>query len=288
MELFGLFGFFGLFGVLELVAMAVLFLFLVIGCTVDRRMDNEAFKWWVVVVGIAVAVWYYWSPLATAGPSGIWETVTSLSFWTPALVYFGLGLVYCIPEFMMDVRRAAKFYKGEWNTFKNRTLQLPVFDDAGALIKVTDKRTDADTLPALLAKVRNAIGKVSKDAPQQEVTVSALLQRAQELKSLGVETEESYYVFREAERMLREFRGQYRFRNRIVQLSTEGLKPEPEINKVELAEHIAGWTIFWPFYAVALVIGDILAEFWNVVAEFFTTFAGRFVRFSFADVFKLG
>lgn len=61
---------------------------------------------------------------------------------------------------------------------------------------------------------------------------------------------------------------------------------EPKINKVELAESIGAWTFFWPVYAVSLILGDLLTEVFRVIAEFFVKLSGRFVRMSFADVFK--
>jgi hypothetical protein len=74
----------------------------------------------------------------------------------------------------------------------------------------------------------------------------------------------------------------------FVSLTTSAAgTPEPLIDKLELAESIGVWTFFWPAYAVSLVIGDLLTEVFNVIAEFLVKISGRFVRFSFADVFKL-
>lgn len=61
---------------------------------------------------------------------------------------------------------------------------------------------------------------------------------------------------------------------------------EPKINKGALSENIGAWTFFWPFYAISLILGDLLTEVFRVIAEFFVTLSGRFVRLSFADVFK--
>lgn len=61
---------------------------------------------------------------------------------------------------------------------------------------------------------------------------------------------------------------------------------EPRINRGELADCISAWTFFWPFYAVSLILGDLLTEVFRVVADFFVGLSGRFVRLSFKDVFK--
>lgn len=60
----------------------------------------------------------------------------------------------------------------------------------------------------------------------------------------------------------------------------------PKVNRVELAEHIGCWIMFWPFYAVSLIIGDLVMEIARVIADIFAKISGRFVRMSFANVFK--
>lgn len=60
----------------------------------------------------------------------------------------------------------------------------------------------------------------------------------------------------------------------------------PKIDRVQLAEHIGAWMVFWPFYAVSLIIGDLVMEVARVVADIFANISGRFVRMSFANVFK--
>lgn len=78
-------------------------------------------------------------------------------------------------------------------------------------------------------------------------------------------------------------------RNRIVGLDREpdALQPSPVINKMELSQHLGAWTIFWPFYALSLIFGDLLTEVFNAISTFLVTISGRFVRMSFSDVFKI-
>lgn len=285
-----LFGFFGLFGVLELAVLAVIFLLLVIGCTVDRRFDNEGFKWWVVVGAIALSAFWYWTPIKEAGFGGIWSTVTSLSFWTPALVYLGVGIMYCVPEFMMDVRRAAKFYKSEWDNYKSKRISVHKFNADGSIAVQSEGAKTEDDGTGLLQTAQRLVGKQKAGTPlTHEITVAEAILRARELHGMG--TDEAREMTREATSAVDSFKSNYRFRNRIVQLNTDRdsdrLSVEPRINKVELAEHVAAWTIFWPFYLVALIVGDLLTEVWNVIADFLATFAGRFVKMTFSDVFKL-
>lgn len=60
----------------------------------------------------------------------------------------------------------------------------------------------------------------------------------------------------------------------------------PRVHKGRLASFIGAWTIFWPFYAISLIIGDLLAEIFRVIADFITHISGRFVRMMFKDTFN--
>lgn len=60
----------------------------------------------------------------------------------------------------------------------------------------------------------------------------------------------------------------------------------PKVDRTRLAEFVGVWMIFWPFYAVSLIVGDLLAEVARIVADVFAKISGRFVRMSFANVFK--
>lgn len=61
---------------------------------------------------------------------------------------------------------------------------------------------------------------------------------------------------------------------------------EPTIHRGELAEAVGCWTFFWPFYAVSLILGDLLLEFFRAVAEILVNLSGGLVRLAFKDVFK--
>ena len=71
-----------------------------------------------------------------------------------------------------------------------------------------------------------------------------------------------------------------------VARSEDYIKVEPKINKSQLADHISAWTFLWPAYAISLLLGDFLTEVFRLIAEFYASIAGRFVRMSFKDVFK--
>lgn len=62
---------------------------------------------------------------------------------------------------------------------------------------------------------------------------------------------------------------------------------EPKINRSELAQSIGCWTIWWPFYALSLVFGDLLVEFFRTVADILASFSGRFVKLIFRNTFRI-
>ena len=97
------------------------------------------------------------------------------------------------------------------------------------------------------------------------------------------------YTVRENEILSREFVSRYGGQqNSIfnVELASFGDDIQPKINRGELAEHIGVWILFWPFYALSRIIGNLLAEIWYAAADFFVAISGRLVKTMFKDVFK--
>jgi hypothetical protein len=72
-----------------------------------------------------------------------------------------------------------------------------------------------------------------------------------------------------------------------IEATADGTNIEPKINRQQLAESIGCWTIFWPFYALSLIFGDLLNEVFRIIADLVANISGRFVRMAFKDVFKL-
>lgn len=60
----------------------------------------------------------------------------------------------------------------------------------------------------------------------------------------------------------------------------------PRVSRAKLASFIGAWTFFWPFYAISLIIGDLVFEICRIVADVLTNISGRFVRAMFKDVFN--
>lgn len=71
-----------------------------------------------------------------------------------------------------------------------------------------------------------------------------------------------------------------------IKESDDGNRVEPTVNRSELAESVGVWTIFWPFYAVSLLIGNFLTEIFRIIADVLANLSGRMVKLAFKDVFK--
>jgi hypothetical protein len=62
--------------------------------------------------------------------------------------------------------------------------------------------------------------------------------------------------------------------------------PVPTVNKVSLSRSIGAWTLLWPFYALNLVIGRLLTEVWNILADMIVGTLRRIVLRTFQNAFK--
>lgn len=76
-------------------------------------------------------------------------------------------------------------------------------------------------------------------------------------------------------------------RNRIVKIELDQAgKLVPIVNRRELAESIGCWTLFWPGYAVSLVLGDLLTEVFRRLADLLAVLSRGFVRRAFSNTFR--
>ena len=272
--------FFAALGIIELIFLGVFFLLLVLGTAFDRHGKEDP-KWWIFGIGfIAVAIWFwpeftFFGDAVVKGTDGkpdttrvvLWEAVTAWSFWKPVGAYLAAGLVYSILEFVLDIRRSARFYSDEWKRYLTNTRQVPVLDDDGKPMSQV---------------VKGQFGNEAKEAVTRQKSYGEYYANVREK---GAESAD----FNKALEYSKHFISQYCFKNRIIELQlneTDKVTVEPRVNRIELAEHIGAWTFLWPAYLVSLIIGDLLTEVFNAIAEFFATISGRFVRFSFSNVFK--
>jgi hypothetical protein len=73
----------------------------------------------------------------------------------------------------------------------------------------------------------------------------------------------------------------------FIELERGHLRPEPKVDRAELACHIGAWTFFWPFYALSLFFGDLMNIVFEWVSATIASISGRFVRMVFSDSFKV-
>lgn len=66
----------------------------------------------------------------------------------------------------------------------------------------------------------------------------------------------------------------------------ENKKPVPVIDRTALTKGVTVWILFWPAYAISLVLGDVLAEFFERFADLLVKLSSGMVRRMFANSFK--
>lgn len=277
--------FFGL-ALLELLFLAVFFVLLIVGVTFDRR-GKEDVKWWVFGIGLMVLAIWQWSNWTFIGDATVpavmngatvvseattrvvlWDAIRSWSFWSPIGYYLLAGLLYSILEFWLDIRRSARFYKAEWQKHLAGYDEIPVLDELGNQTPNPDYDKND--------RFANQSKMLTRRRPNSEVY--------EEVKAKGATSG----LFNTALKLTSEFVSRYSFRNRIIEIKigTDKISVEPKVNKVELSEHITAWTFLWPAYAVSLILGDLLVEVFNFIADVLAKISGQFVKISFANVFK--
>jgi hypothetical protein len=269
-------------GLLELAFVSAFFLLLIVGVTFDRR-GKEDVKWWVFGLGLLVLAVWQWPHWTFIGPAHVdavmegtkevskaadrivlWNAVRDWSFWAPVGYYILGGLVYSLLEFALDVRRSARLYAAEWQRHLSGSDEVQVLDDEG--VPVPDPNADRFGHRQVLTRRR----------PNSEVY--------EEVKAKGATSA----LFNHALKLTSEFVGRFHFRNRIIEIKvgSDKVSVEPHVNKIELSEHITAWTLLWPAYAVSLILGDLVVEIFNFIADVLVKISGQFVRISFANVFK--
>lgn len=234
-------------GILELIALALFVVFLCLGTAFDRR-GHESFKWWVLFIGIVVLAALNLSSISFAG---IWESITSASLWKTVGLYALVGLGYSMVEFFLHVRRAARATASSWADFIQR-------EDTWAF------HQGGEPAPEELAvRVENGVLKA---------TYAEMFKHGSEFARIKI---------------VQQFTSHFRSNDALIKINSNSGHPIPVVDKGELASYIGAWTTFWPFYAISLILGDLLEEVWNIIASIVAKISGRFVRMAFADVFKV-
>lgn len=64
-------------------------------------------------------------------------------------------------------------------------------------------------------------------------------------------------------------------------------KPTPFINKSSLVDNITVWTLFWPLYAINMIIGKFLNNIFEIISEFIIANTKNFVAKTFNKAFEI-
>lgn len=268
---------------LELAFIAVFFIALTIGTGFDRRGREEP-KWCILGVGFVAAAVYFWPEYSFFGPADIaavvdggkittpaihrtvlWDVIRNWSFWTPLWMFIVAGLVYSLVEFALEVRRMARAYAERWTKAIDRKIEVYDLNDDGSY----------KTYPEPAAGLK----KVKTGYISDMIDVATVLANVDGKKGYHEAGKNFVQSFISAND-----RPEYSFIGLTVNEAETA--PEPKIHKKTLAESIGAWTFMWPAYLVSLVLGDLLTEVFNTLADFLVSISGRFVKLSFSNVFK--
>lgn len=276
------------FGIIELIFIGIFFILMVIGTALDRR-HRESPKWWVLGLGLAAAIVYFWGELDF---SSMWAAVQEWSFWKPFATYLIAGLIYSAFEFVLSVRKMARSHASSWNKFiAGVDTKFYLTSDGGERAVVESNWVvNRDGKYFLRTNGRGSNdrdGEVLKEVEKVSISYRDIFKKAQAVDASDLDKER-------AERLLAAYLGrdEYRLSDLKKDFVEVGLNEitydvEPIVNRARLSAFIGAWTFLWPAYAVSLVLGDFLVEVFRVIGDFFSKIGGRFVRFTFADVFKV-
>ena len=232
------------------IAFGIFVLAMIVSCTFDRY-DNIAPKWWVLFFGVIAYVFFI-------GPAAFtWQMFLARDLWIMVGGYLAIGLGYSLIEFFLNVRRSAKRWAESWTSFKTNESNIEKFDKEAAQATDNIRRTrlayQGDVSDLVKEEPITAAGLMAATYVEQNTRNS----RSGEIISirLGTESDESPVV--------------------------------PYVRRFVLARHVSAWTIFWPFYAISLIIGDLLTQIFRIIADIIVYMSGRMVKRMFKNVFKM-
>lgn len=232
------------------IAFGIFVLAMIVSCTFDRY-DNIAPKWWVLFLGMIAYVFF-------VGPAAFtWQMFLARDLWVMVGGYLAIGLGYSLIEFFLNVRRSAKRWAESWTSCKTNESNIEKFDKEAAQANDNIRRKrlayQGDASDLVKEEPITAAGLMAATYVEQNTRNS----RSGEIISirLGTESDESPVV--------------------------------PYVRRFVLARHVSAWTIFWPFYAISLIIGDLLTQIFRIIADIIVYMSGRMVKRMFKNVFKM-
>ena len=275
-------------GFIELIFIGCFFLLMVIGTALDRR-NIEGPKWWFLGLGLLLVVMYYWSDITF---TSLWATVGTWQFWQPAVVYLVAGLLYSAVEFVFSVRKMAARHRDSWAKFIQQKDETYVTED-GQEVPAGWVGTDdrGETFYTMMQTRGNGVqtknGEVRRDVKRIRKTYREMLLEGQKVDATDAQKDKAARVLASYSESNSHHMSDLRKDFVKLELSKGLGEVSVSINRGRLADFIASWTLLWPAYGVSLVLGDFVIEAFRMVGDFFATLGGRFVKLTFADVFKV-
>lgn len=241
------------FGFLELLVIGAFLIAMIVSVSFDRH-GEPAPKWVVTMLGIGALLFFTkenWTVQT------LMSFALSSTFWVPLLKYMGLGFLYTIVEFIRGVRMS----------------------------KHNITEAYADHLDRDSRFVLRNYGS-GRDAPHLDGSVRELFAKAAALPA-DTAVEEERRVLALARQARVEFCSMVRSKSALVSPTvTSTGEFDVAVNKGLVAMNVGPWVMFWPFYLLSLVVGDLLAEMFSTFADYLSTIGGKYVRAVFKDVFK--
>lgn len=239
-----------LFGIaLGLLELGLIAVFL-IAMVISVSVDRRGVphpKWIVTLLGIGGVLFLTRDSWTL---SSLGDFILSATFWVPLLKYLGAGLAYSFVEFARETRLSAKRLKDDWESFLNTTAPARGRQDDDHKKMLRD----------VLNNLTTGVGSTDEDT-------AAMRSAAVSVKG--------------------EFTTRYAMKDMLIKPRVIDGEIQPVVDKEILATNVGAWSMFWPFYLMSLVVGDLLAEVFNAVAAVIVSMSGRFVKAVFKDTFKL-
>ncbi len=232
----------------HILGLGVLFILFCVSAAWDRR-GRTSFKW-ILLLGSMIGLAMLFSPVIEFSFAAIKDLLLSPALWIPIAWYCGAGLLYSAGEFFLTVRRAVRDIGGRWKSYLNERQSTMERDEKGVTGNTVTK----------------TVGEWIKIGQAEDATDE---QRERVFELCRQFTNRNAHDFIEFEY------------NKDVK------NIEPKMDRLMLSQYIGAWVVFWPFYLVSLILGDLLSEIFQTIADFVSEHCGRFVRRAFSNVFTV-
>lgn len=176
------------------------------------------------------------------------EFLLSKEFWIPFAKYLGLGVAYAIVEFVFAIRTSKRQLKDAWSRHLAEELNY----------------------------------QPRRDLKGFNGTVLSLYKT----ESLDF-TEDNAHIEYWAKRRREDFVSSTNSKLLAVRVIVDSKQVIPTINKSYVYNNLFVWIIFWPFYAVSLILGRFLTDVLTGLSKVFVRIGDQIVKIAFKDMFRL-